>query len=67
MQTNDILFKITKALSLDNTQIIEAYKLAEYEMNEERLVSILKRRLDKGFEQVTFEELDTFLGNVSNL
>lgn len=30
-------------------------------MNEERLVSILKRRLDKGFEQVTFEELGTFL------
>ena len=61
MQTNDILFKIKKALSLDNTQIIEAYKLAGFKMSEARLVSILKRRLDKGFEQVTFEELGTFL------
>ena len=61
MQTNDILFKITKALSLDTKQTIEAYELADFEMTEERLSSILKRRQDDGFEQVTFEELGTFL------
>ncbi|CAA6813404.1 MAG: Unknown protein [uncultured Sulfurovum sp.] len=61
MQTNDILFKLKKALSLENKEIIEAYKLANYEMLEERLESILKRRQDKGFEEATFEELGVFL------
>ena len=61
MQTNDILFKIKKALSLDTKQIIEAYKLADFEMQEERLVNILKRRQDKSFEEATFEELGVFL------
>jgi len=46
---------------LDTKQIIEAYKLANFEMSEERLINILKRRQDDGFEQVTFEELGTFL------
>lgn len=61
MQTNDILFKLKTALSLENEQIIEAYKLANFEMTEARLVSIMKRRQDKGFEQATFEELGVFL------
>jgi len=61
MQTNDILFKITKALSLDNKQMIEAYTLAEFETSEERVSNILKRRQDKGFEEATFEELGVFL------
>lgn len=61
MEINDILFKITKALSLEHKQIIEAYKLADFEMSEERLVSILKRRHDKGYEKASFEELGVFL------
>jgi len=61
MQTNDILFKLKTALSLENKEIIEAYKLADFEMTEERLVSIMKRRQDKGFEEATFEELGVFL------
>jgi uncharacterized protein YehS (DUF1456 family) len=61
MQINDILFKIKKALSLENAQIIEAYRLADYEMSEERLEAILKRRLDKGYEEATYEELGVFL------
>ena len=61
MQTNDILFKLKKALSLENKQIIEAYKLADYEMKEDRLSNIMKRRQDKGFETATFEELGVFL------
>ena len=61
MPLNDILFKITKALSLTHTQIIEAYKLADFEMREERLSSILKRRQDKAYEEATFEELGVFL------
>jgi len=61
MQINDILFKITDALHLDNKMVIEAYRLAEYEMSEERLTNILKRRQDKGYEEATFEELGIFL------
>ncbi|CAA6801615.1 MAG: Unknown protein [uncultured Sulfurovum sp.] len=61
MQTNDILFKLKTALSLENEQIIEAYKLADFEMTEERLANIMKRRQDKGFEEATFEELGVFL------
>jgi len=61
MQTNDILFKLKTALSLENEKIIEAYKLVDFEMSEERLVNIMKRRQDKGFEEATFEELGVFL------
>lgn len=61
MQTNDILFKLKTALSLENEKIIEAYKLADFEMSEERLANIMKRRQDKGFEEATFEELGVFL------
>ena len=61
MQINDILFKITEALHLDNKMIIEAYRLAEYEMSEERLRNILKKRQDKGYEEANFEELGIFL------
>lgn len=61
MPINDILFKITKALSLTHSQIIEAYKLADFGMSEERLNSILKRRQDKQYAEATFEELGVFL------
>jgi uncharacterized protein YehS (DUF1456 family) len=61
MQINDILFKIKTALHLDNKMLIEAYRLADYEMSEERLTSLLKRRQDKGYEEATYEELGLFL------
>jgi len=61
MKINDILFKIQRALSLDNKSIIEAYALAEYTMTEERLVNILKKHQDKGYEEATYEELGVFL------
>ena len=61
MQINDILFKITEALHLDSKMLIEAYKLADYEMGEERLSNILKRRQDKGYEEASYEELGIFL------
>jgi len=61
MQPNDVLFKIKKALSLETEEMIKAYALADFEMTEERLESIIKRRQDKGFEEATFEELGVFL------
>lgn len=61
LKINDILFKIKTALSLDDDSIIKAYTLAEYEMSQERLTSILKRHQDKGYEEATYEELGLFL------
>jgi len=61
MQINDILFKLRTALSIDNANMIKAYALAEYEMKEERLENILKRRQDTGYEDATYEELGVFL------
>lgn len=61
MHINDILFKIKTALSLDNETIIKAYTLVEYEMSQERLTDILKKRQDKGYAEATYEELGLFL------
>ena len=61
MQINDILFKLKKALSLTPKEMIKAYALANYEMTQERLESILKRRQDKGYSEATYEELGVFL------
>ncbi len=61
MKINDILFKIKTALSLDNETILEIYKLADYEMSEARLLNILKKHQDKGYEEASYEELGLFL------
>ena len=61
MKINDILFKIKTALSITTDEMIKAYALAEYTMNQERLENILKRHQDKGYEEATYEELGLFL------
>jgi len=61
LNTNDILYKIQKALSLSSEEILKAYELAEYTMNADRLDALLKRRFDKGFELCSYEELGVFL------
>ncbi|MBD3789924.1 MAG: DUF1456 family protein [Campylobacterales bacterium] len=61
MKTNDILYKIKTALSLDNEAMLKAYALASYEMSPEHLEHLLKRRYDKDFEQCSYEELGIFL------
>ncbi len=61
LSTNDILYKIKKALGLSNDDILEAYKLENYEMEPEHLDRLLKRRQDKNFEPCSFEELGVFL------
>ena len=61
MKINDILFKITTALSLDTKQMIKSYALAEYDMSEERLNNILKRRQDEDYQEASYEELGIFL------
>lgn len=65
--TNDILFRIKKALHLTNEEILQAYSLEEYEMTPEHLENLLKRRQDKGFELCSYEELGIFLDGLVTL
>ncbi len=61
MQTNDILFKIQKALGLTHEEILQAYNLMEYSMESSHLDALLRRRQDKGFLPCSYEELGVFL------
>ena len=61
ISTNEILYRIQKALSLSMADILEAYKLETYEIEPSHLESLLKRRLDKGFKLCSYEELGVFL------
>lgn len=67
MTTNDILYRIKKALHLSDEEILRAYALETYEMSPEHLASLLKRRLDKGFEPCSYEELGVFLDGLVTL
>jgi uncharacterized protein YehS (DUF1456 family) len=61
LKTNDILFKIQKALNLSQEEMMEAYKLADYKMDATHLDSLLKRRQDEGSKLCSYEELGVFL------
>jgi len=61
ISTNEILFRIKKALNLSTEEMIEAYKLEDYNMEVSHLESLLKRRLDDGFILASYEELGVFL------
>lgn len=61
MKTNDILYKIQKALNLSGEEMLEAYRLAEYNMDAAHLDSLLKRRQDEGSKLCSYEELGVFL------
>jgi len=61
LKTNDILYKIQKALNLSQEEMLEAYKLADYKMESSHLDSLLKRRQDEGSKLCSYEELGVFL------
>jgi len=61
MSTNDILFKIQKALNLSSKEMLQAYALADYPITAEDLDGLLKRRNEKGFHPCSYEALGTFL------
>jgi len=61
ISTNEILFRIKKALNLSTEEMIEAYKLEGYTMEASHLESLLKRHLDDGFIIASYEELGVFL------
>jgi len=61
LKTNDILYKIQKALNLSQEEMLEAYKLAEYKMDATHLDALLKRHQDEGSKLCSYEELGVFL------
>jgi len=61
LKTNDILYKIQKALNLSAEEMLNAYASADYEMDATHLNSLLKRRFDDGFELCSYAELGVFL------
>jgi uncharacterized protein YehS (DUF1456 family) len=67
INTNEILYRIQKALNLTNQEMLEAYKLEDYKMEASHLESILKRRQDDGFIEATYEELGVFLDGLVTL
>jgi len=61
LKTNDILYKISKALHLTPEEILKIYTLENHTMSKEHLEALLKKRVDKGFEACSDEELGLFL------
>jgi len=61
ISTNEILYRIQKALNLSTEDMIEIYKLASHAMSWEHLDSLLKRRQEEGFMLCSYEELGVFL------
>ncbi len=67
INTNEILYRIQKALNLTTEEMLEAYKLEGFPMEASHLDSLLKRRQDKGFKMATYEELGVFLDGLVTL
>ncbi|GIU00359.1 hypothetical protein TSL6_08650 [Sulfurovum sp. TSL6] len=65
--TNEILYRIQKALNLTTEEMLEAYKLEAYKMDASHLESLLKRHQDDGFNVATYEELGVFLDGLVTL
>jgi len=61
ISTNEILYRIQKALGLSISDIRKAYSLASYPMEESHLKNLLTRRQDKDFKVCSYEELGVFL------
>jgi uncharacterized protein YehS (DUF1456 family) len=67
LSTNEILYRIKKALALSEEDILKAYALEAYEMSEEHLDALLKRRQDTRFMLCSYEELGVFLDGLITL
>lgn len=67
INTNEILYRIQKALNLSIEEILEAYKLEAYNMESSHIEALLKRRHDKDFMLCSYEELGVFLDGLVTL
>ncbi len=61
MNTNDILYKIQKGLNLSSEDMLKAYDLEAYDMDETHLDALLKRHQEKDYKLCSYEELGVFL------
>ena len=61
MNTNDVLYKIQKALKLSSEDILKAYELESYNMDKTHLDALLKRQQEKDSKLCSYEELGVFL------
>jgi uncharacterized protein YehS (DUF1456 family) len=59
--TNEILYRIQKALTLSTENMLEAYKLENFKMDDAHLSSLLTKRQEKDFKICSYEELGVFL------
>ena len=66
-KTNEILYRIQKALNLSIEEMLKAYELEDYKMDASHLESLLKRHQDKGFAAASYEELGVFLDGLVTL
>jgi len=67
ISTNEILYRIKKALNFSTDEMIKAYDLEDYKMEASHLESLLKRRQDNGFMLCSYEELGVFLDGLVTL
>jgi uncharacterized protein YehS (DUF1456 family) len=67
LNTNDILYKIQKALNLSQKEMLKAYELEAYEMSASHLDTLLKKHQEKEFKKCSFEELGVFLDGLVTL
>lgn len=67
ISTNEILYRIKKALNLSTEEMLKAYELEEYKIEASHLESLLKRRHDDGFTMASHEELGVFLDGLVTL
>lgn len=61
ISTNEIFYRIHKALNLSIDEMLKAYTLEEYKMEASHLEALLKRHKDDGFMLCSYEELGVFL------
>lgn len=67
IRTNEVLYRLQKALQLSLEEMLEIYRLEAYPMEESYLISLLKRRQDKGFMLCSYEDLGLFLDGLVTL
>jgi uncharacterized protein YehS (DUF1456 family) len=66
-KTNEVLYRIQKALNLSIEEMLRAFELEDYPMNNSHLESLLIRHQDKGFVSASYEELGVFLDGLVKL
>lgn len=67
ISTNEILYRIQKALNLSQEDMLKAYELENYTMTATHMEDLLKRRQQKGFMLCSYEELGVFLDGLVTL